>query len=99
MPRPSSPNCSTARETNIWPIEVRRWRELLKALGLEVDKGTVGPASAVPQPDPVEPAEIALLLLNNAMRLIDESMAPAAVKHHLATAMRELEEYTATRGE
>ena len=76
---------------------MKRWRELLKGLGFDADRDLGEPASSMPQPDPVEPAEIALLLLNNAMRLLDQSMVPAAVKEHLGSAIRELEEYTATR--
>lgn len=79
-----------------------RWRKLLGGLGRfpngvrtrhyeECEADDRRPSAGV------EPSEVALILLKNAMRLLDQSMAPSKLRHHLAAAISELEEWVARR--
>jgi hypothetical protein len=81
---------------------MKDWRRLLSELGLaagrprpQSDAGQGGAARQ--QPDAVEPGEVALILLKNALRLLDQSSAPSEVMPLLKAAISELEEHVARR--
>lgn len=48
-------------------------------------------------PGAIDPGETALILLKNAIRLLDQSIAPSEVKTQVGAAARELEEFLAGR--
>lgn len=79
-----------------------RWRQLLGRLGQFADRVRVRPDAArgtngaLPT-DSVEPSEIALILLKNAMRLLDQSMAPGEIGDQVSIAIRELEKFVSQR--
>lgn len=78
---------------------MERWRDLLSRLGLAQETSAENLTRERTRPDPVEPSEIALILLKNAMRLLDQATVPAEVKTYLRSAIIELEEYIAQRSE
>lgn len=78
---------------------MHRWLDLLRRLGLAPEPGVLGEARRAAPPEAVDPSEIALLLLKNAMRLLDQTAAPPEVSNGLAKAIRELEEHIAARPE
>jgi len=80
------------------------WRQPLSWLGPIADglrprSGASDEPGSLEQPDAVETSEVALILLKNAIRLLDQSTAPPEIRTQLATAIREIEEYIAARTE
>ena len=78
------------------------WRRLLARLGRNAEgfsregrAGARGRAAAIS--GNVEPGEVALILLKNAARLLDQPMVPPDVNQHLRRAIRELEAYQGRR--
>jgi hypothetical protein len=72
-----------------------RWRDVLRRLGLVPQPSLFQEARGAAPPEAVDPCEIAMLLLKNAMRLLDQTAAPPEVINSLTKAIRELEEYIA----
>ena len=55
--------------------------------------------AAMKQPNAVEPGEVALILLRNALRLLEPTDVPAQIRALLEEAILELEELLAARGD
>lgn len=69
-----------------------RWRQQFWRPGRARVPGGGQDTSFAARPDRVDPGELALLLLQNALRLLDEAMAPPEVSSGVREAIRELEE-------
>jgi len=76
-----------------WRPLANRLRRIAERLGSRT--APMREAAGAERPDPVEPGEVALILLKNAARLLDQSMAPAEIRAKLEGAIRELEEFVA----
>ena len=79
------------------------WRKLFGALGRDGRRDwSAGFGGIDPQPidgpEMVEPAEVALILLRNAVRLLDRSTVPPEVHDQLQRAIGELEKFIEARG-
>lgn len=71
---------------------------MLRRLGLTSEPLARREGNDVSPAEPVDPNEIALLLLKNAIRLLEQASAPPDVMKSLKFALSELESHIARRG-
>jgi hypothetical protein len=79
-----------------------QWREILEKLGLVAARRGLRKSAdtredRMKQPELVDPGELALILLRNAVRILDQSHAPPDVRVQLEAAIMELEKHVSGR--
>lgn len=73
------------------------WRQLMQWLRPVQDRNRGGGPVPPAADGAVEPGEVALLLLTNALRLLDQSPAPPDIRERVAAAIEALGEHIAGR--